>query len=189
MQALIWVFLSSISGFACAWKACSTTFTSSSFHSLNNIPFKTTWSSSKFCSTPCLHPGAKKSFRSARMERTPWLVNTLVLSHCWRMNARILCFCIWCVPHQLDIVVKNATQGCWTRRSTRLPTRSVCIFVLSKSSSPKWVPSARRTQRGGSHSAIFYAGFWNTVVDWRFTWPTSDWFKRHPCNGGLSQER
>jgi len=72
---------------------------------------------------------------------------------------------IWCVPHQLDIVVKNATHGVLERRSTRLPTRSLCIFVLSKSSSPKWVPSARRTRRGGSHSVVFYIGFWNTVVD------------------------
>ncbi len=82
MQALIWVFPSSISGFACAWEACSTTFTLFSFHSLNDIPLKTTWSSSRFCSTLCLHLGAKKSFRLAWMERTPWLVDTLVLSHC-----------------------------------------------------------------------------------------------------------
>jgi hypothetical protein len=70
-------------------------------------------------------------------------------------------------------------MGCWTRRSTRLPTRFLCIFVLNKSSSPKWVPSARRTRRGGSHSAVFYAGFWNTIVNWWFMWLTSDRFKRH----------
>jgi len=66
---------------------------------------------------------------------------------------------IWCIPHQLDIIVRMPHMGCWTRRSTRLPTRSLCISMLSKSSSPKWVPNARRTRHGGSHSAIFYAGF------------------------------
>ncbi len=188
MQALIWVFLSSISEFACAWKVCSTTFTSSSFHLSNDIPLRTTWSSLRFYSTPCLHPGAKKSFWSARMERTPWLVDMLVLSHCWRMNARILCFAFGASLTSLISLSRMPHMGCWMRRSTRLPMRSLCIFMLSKSSSSKWVPSARRTRRGGLHLAVFYAGFWNTVVDWWFTWPTSNQFKRHPRNGGLSWE-
>ncbi len=189
MQALIWVFFSSINGFACVWKVCSTTFTSSLFHSSNDIPLRTMWSSSRFCSTLCLHPGAKKSFRSAQMERTPWLVDTLVLSHCWRMSVRILCFAFGASLTSSISLSRMPHMGCWTRHSTRLPTRFLCIFVFSKSSSPKWVPSARKTQRGGSHLVIFYAGFWNTIVDWWFTWLTSDWFKRHPRNGGLSWER
>jgi hypothetical protein len=189
MQALIWVFLSSISGFACVWKACSITFTSSSFHFSNDIPLITTWSSSRFCSTPCLHPSAKKSFWSAQMERTLWLVDTLVLSHCWRMSARILCFAFGASLTSSISLSKMPHMGCWTRRFTRLPMRSLCIFVLSKSSSLKWVPSVWRTRRGGSYSVVFYAGFWNTIVDWWFTWLTSDRFKRHPRNGGLSQER
>ncbi len=189
MQALIWVFPSSINGFTCAWKACSTTFTSSSFHFSNNIQLKTTWSSSRFCSTPCFHPSAKKSFWSAWMERTPWLVDTLVLSHCWRMSVQILCFAFGVSLISSISLSRMPHMGCWTRCSTRLPTHSLCIFMFGKSSSPKWVPSARRTRRGGLHSVVFYAGFWNTVVDWWFTWPTSDRFKRHPRNGGLSWER
>ncbi len=39
------------------------------------------------------------------------MVDTLVLSHCWRMNCSNPVLRIWCVPHQLDIVVKNATHG------------------------------------------------------------------------------
>ncbi len=69
---------------------------------------------------------------------------------------------IWCVLHQLDIVVKNATHGVLDEAFYNI---AHAFFVLSKSSSPKWVPSAQRTRRGGSHSAIFYAGFWNIVVD------------------------
>jgi len=70
-----------------------------------------------------------------------------------------LVLCIWCVLTSSISLSRMPHMGCWTRRFTRLPTRSLCIFVLSKSSSPKWVPNARRTRRGGSHSVVFYAGF------------------------------
>ncbi len=48
---------------------------------------------------------------------------------------------IWCVPHQLNIVVKNATHGVLDETFYKVAHAFLCIFMLSKSSSPKWVPS------------------------------------------------
>jgi hypothetical protein len=72
---------------------------------------------------------------------------------------------IWCIPHQLDIIIKNATHGVLDEAfykvahafSVHLRAQQILITEMGS--------NARRTRRGGSHSVVFYAGFWNTIVD------------------------
>jgi hypothetical protein len=74
-------------------------------------------------------------------------------------------FRIWCIPHQLDIVVKNATHGVLDEAfykvahafSVHLRAQQILIIEMG-SKCPK------DTTRW-AHSAVFYTGFWNTVVD------------------------
>ncbi len=45
------------------------------------------------------------------------------------MSAQILCFAFGASLTSSISLLRMPHMGCWTRRSTRLPTRSLCIFV------------------------------------------------------------
>jgi hypothetical protein len=52
---------------------------------------------------------------------------------------------VWCVPHQLDLVVKTATVGVDMASSTRRLMRSRCVCERSTISSWQWMaPNAQR---------------------------------------------
>jgi hypothetical protein len=71
---------------------------------------------------------------------------------------------IWCLPHQLDIVVKNATHGVLDEALYKVAHVFSVHFHAQQILITKMGSKCRRTRCGGSRSAVFYVGFWNTVV-------------------------